>query len=362
MTFATAVYHCGTMLSMVARLPLFAQLSHTYTAFTVAADNAFELRVPHRTTEHGGTPGAPWLVSTSLWFRFLRHIPMDGSISLRDLKQQAALPPNEFKMWMTRFESWWGYLRIDLATKNVSSTRGGRLALGAWPNVLAETEATWSKQLGTTLTRAIAALTAEIEKANTLSPCLPSLNHGMYITPERDVPMPATSPLNTSLPAQLAKLLNAFALDYERETFQALIVSANVLRIIPAEGVAIRTLAPTAGIAKGAMINALKLVLSSGAVEPHATTASKGSALRRTSKGDNLHALYEETVSAIEARWRAQFGAEFINQIQKALPTEEKLLAAIKPQTGNWRANVPAPTHLPWFPMILHRGGFPDGS
>jgi hypothetical protein len=27
-----------------------------------------------------------------------------------------------------------------------------------------------------------------------------------------------------------------------------------------------------------------------------------------------------------------------------------------------WRASVPKPEGLPHYPMILHRGGFPDGS
>jgi hypothetical protein len=28
----------------------------------------------------------------------------------------------------------------------------------------------------------------------------------------------------------------------------------------------------------------------------------------------------------------------------------------------NWRAKVPKATTLPHFPMVLHRGGYPDGS
>ena len=37
-------------------------------------------------------------------------------------------------------------------------------------------------------------------------------------------------------------------------------------------------------------------------------------------------------------------------------------LAAIEPQEENWRARVPPPRLLPHYPMILHRGGYPDGA
>ena len=48
---------------MDARLPLPALLSQLLVAFTIEFDNEFERQTPHRTTNHGGVPGAPWLVS-----------------------------------------------------------------------------------------------------------------------------------------------------------------------------------------------------------------------------------------------------------------------------------------------------------
>jgi hypothetical protein len=38
------------------------------------------------------------------------------------------------------------------------------------------------------------------------------------------------------------------------------------------------------------------------------------------------------------------------------------LMAALEPYPDNWRADVRPPQTLPYFPMVLHRGGFPDGS
>ena len=34
----------------------------------------------------------------------------------------------------------------------------------------------------------------------------------------------------------------------------------------------------------------------------------------------------------------------------------------LEPPTGSWRAKVPPPDTLPAYPMVLHRGGYPDGS
>jgi hypothetical protein len=34
----------------------------------------------------------------------------------------------------------------------------------------------------------------------------------------------------------------------------------------------------------------------------------------------------------------------------------------MKPYADGWRASVCRPGTLPHYPMILHRGGYPDGS
>ena len=38
------------------------------------------------------------------------------------------------------------------------------------------------------------------------------------------------------------------------------------------------------------------------------------------------------------------------------------LFTGIAPQPGNWRASVRRPVTLPQYPIVLHRGGYPDGS
>ena len=52
------------------RLPLSALLSQALVAFIIQFDNGFERQMPHRTSDHGRTPGTnkvPWLVSMAMW-------------------------------------------------------------------------------------------------------------------------------------------------------------------------------------------------------------------------------------------------------------------------------------------------------
>ena len=47
-------------------------------AYTLEVDAGFEARVPHRTTDHGGPRGAPWLISLAMYFNCLRFVDADG--------------------------------------------------------------------------------------------------------------------------------------------------------------------------------------------------------------------------------------------------------------------------------------------
>jgi hypothetical protein len=63
----------------------------------------------------------------------------------------------------------------------------------------------------------------------------------------------------------------------------------------------------------------------------------------------------------IEERWRTRFGQDNIRTLRESL---ERLAGEprLEPYLEGWRASVRQPDTLPHFPMVLHRGGFPDGS
>jgi hypothetical protein len=57
------------------------------------------------------------------------------------------------------------------------------------------------------------------------------------------------------------------------------------------------------------------------------------------------------------ARIESQYNIEGLDAF-----TNDSLLAGLEPYPDNWRAKIRKPTELPHFPMVLHRGGYPDGS
>lgn len=63
-------------------------------------------------------------------------------------------------------------------------------------------------------------------------------------------------------------------------------------------------------------------------------------------------------------------GPETIDDLVKALvpiagspdAPAQRLFEGLEPYPENWRAKVARPQTLPHYPMVLHRGGYPDGS
>jgi hypothetical protein len=76
------------------------------------------------------------------------------------------------------------------------------------------------------------------------------------------------------------------------------------------------------------------------------------------------------SLSCIEKGWTLHFGKanveklrELLERIAGSSPSGlSPLFEGLKPYPEGWRASVPAQQQLPHYPMVLHRGGFPDGS
>jgi hypothetical protein len=95
------------------------------------------------------------------------------------------------------------------------------------------------------------------------------------------------------------------------------------------------------------------------AVEPEAA-GSRTKVVRLTAKGLEAQDQYRRRLEIIETRWEKRFGGQTLRTIRVSL----RRLAGgpMEPYPEGWRASVPKPQTLPHFPMVLHRGGFPDGS
>ena len=104
-------------------------------------------------------------------------------------------------------------------------------------------------------------------------------------------------------------------------------------------------------------------------VEPE-SLSSRIKKVTLTPSGLHARDIYDRTVRAIEERWQAAFGEDTVVDLRNLL---ERLISepdvrgpllfhGLDPYPDGWRAALPSPEVLPHFPMILHRGGWPDGS
>ncbi len=74
---------------------------------------------------------------------------------------------------------------------------------------------------------------------------------------------------------------------------------------------------------------------------------------------DRCHDL----LTLIEKRWQTRFGESGILNLREALAAvNSRLFEGLAPWPCGWRASIRKPNVLPHYPMVLHRGGFPDGS
>jgi methyltransferase (TIGR00027 family) len=362
-------------------LPLSALLSQALVAYTIEFDNEAEHRLPHRTTSHGASdPGdrtpAPWLVSLAMWENCMRYVTGEP-ITFGDLEARARTGTNLDGMRR------WGYITIDGTARKVHQARPGPAAVlrataaglrareiwGPLPGLI---EQRWRERLGADqLCRLRDPLTSMVSRLDPgLPDCLPILGAALrsHGPDPRLPPRPGgTAPEALPLSALLSRALLAFALEYEREADLALAVAANVLRVLGGEGTRLRELPALTGTSTESVRWALSILTRGGlAAEEPDPAASRGKVARLTPRGLDAH-LYHELTGTIERRWHDRFTSEVTGALRASLEPlatgqPPVLFGGLEPYPDNWRASVRRPATLPHFPMVLHRGGYPDGS
>jgi methyltransferase (TIGR00027 family) len=364
------------------RLPLPALLSQALVAFTIEADNEAEHQLPNRTTSYGGPPGAPWLISLAMWASSLRLIPDDG-ITVADLRRAARTGTNLAGLRR------WGYVTFDREPARgkqpdqdtgIRLTVNGRAARDGWAPLGALVEERWRVRLGA---EAMSALRSALEAVVARLPAglpdsLPILGYGLFsrVSAEtRPEGWPATRPAEeepAGLPlwALLSQVLVAFAAEFEATSPVSLAICANVLRVITEAGVRGRDIPELAGVSKEAVAMAMGVVVKVGlAAEGRDPAGSRWRIVRLTPLGAIAQAAYHELAADIEDAWSERFasgthGAAAVATLRAALERlpPHQLLQATDPYPDGWRARTAALTVLPHYPMVLHRGGYPDGS
>jgi DNA-binding MarR family transcriptional regulator len=360
-------------------LPLPTLLSHALVAFTIEFHNEFEHRMPHRTTRHGGSHG-PWLASMAMWFTCMRFVPEEG-VSVGKLHELARTGTN-----LNGMERW-GYVVIasDPAGGRgkprrsqwvIRATPKGRMAQQVWRPLFSVIEDRWQERFGKDvigrLRESVGALAGQMDAG--LPDCMPILGYGLVSIPpekkrrtqakrENESPSSLSLPV-LPLPALLSRVLLAFAVEFERESEVSFAICANVLRLATQEGVRVRDLPRLAAVSKEAIATALSFLEKRGyAVVRPESTGSRVKVLELTPPGRRAQDAYRRLVQAIEERWETTCPKGSIRGLRDILGRlNGELFRGLEPYPEGWRASVPKPDGLPHYPMVLHRGGFPDGS
>jgi len=365
------------------RHPLPTLLSHTLVAFMIEFDNEAEHRIPHSTTNHGSTAiSGPWLVSMTMWMNCLQFVD-DNGVTVGEIERRARTKTNWHGMRR------WGYIRIapdpnDPRPKPpprdwvVRVTSGGRRAREVARPIFAEIEKRWQERFGKNeIERLREALWAVARQFDVELPdCMPILGYGLRsegrfeaepAKDERSDPVEA----RLSLATLLSRVLLAFAVDFERESDLSLAIGANLLRVLDENGARVRDLPRLTGVSKESLSMAMGIVRKKRlAVIEASEPGSRTKVARLTAKGQEARAAYHKLLAAIEKRWETRFGAEAIERLRESLERlagepgakSAPLFRGLEPYPDGWRASKPKPETLPHYPMVLHRGGFPDGS
>jgi DNA-binding MarR family transcriptional regulator len=374
-------------------LPLSTLLSRLLLAHTIELDNEFERRLAE-------TGHSPRIVSLVMGSNFLRFVG-DG-ITVLELPETTQLPKGRVLSTLGGMERW-GYVFVapppaerpsDEKRDGYGSARGlrsdwvvrptpaGRAAQEIWPPLHVVVDDRWRQRFGVEaideLRGSVAAIVAQLDAS--LPEYLPVVagTDGMVAGFS---PVPNTTASDDGrLSVLLSRVLLAYTLDFEARSELSLPLSANFVRVLDEEGVLVRDLPRAAGVSQQATAMALTFLTKSGYVAVEGTSATTKRAQltaqgRATQQGLHGHHI------AVEDHWRTRFGAEHVDRLRSVLQSllEQRdgdglrLSRGLHPHPDGWRASKPYLERtramiedpngsLPHYPLVLHRGGWPDGS
>ncbi len=350
---------------MTTPLGLSALLSAAVVAFTIELDNEFERRTPEHTTAtaraRGERRSGPWLVSHVMYVNVLRHVDPGGDTPLAEVHERAATTRDSLAGLQR-----WRYLTVSDDGANVRLTPHGRRAVAVWRPLAAEIEGRWRDRFGTgSVTRLRAALVDVLDGIDLELPCaLPIVNP--TTGGRSDEPAARRTPVDRSADVATlsAQTLQAFTVDHERGSRLSLPIGADVLRVLGRNPVRVADLPRLTGVSKEAHAMALGFLgrIECVTVGPD-PTGGRGRVVALTPKGERAAAKHRRVLASTEQAWGAtELHAALTAIVGDDLGAGGPLFAGLEPYPDGWRARVRRPATLPHHPMVLHRGGYPDGS
>ena len=357
--------------------PLSTPLSQLLIAFTIEWDNELDHRLARTDLGHR----LP--ISMVMWSNFLRFIG-DG-ITVGELVEATGLPKSKTLSICGGMERWryvfvsqeaagaaptskregWGSARGVRRDSFVLPTSIGQKTQEIARPLFGEIEERWEKRFGDGAIGELRHTLGEVNSALDMElpeylPIVGSAN-GMRAEVEH---RPRRSSTGASLPVLLAQTLLAYTLEFERESDLSLPLTANFVRILDGAGLDVSKIPAISGVSREATSMALRFLTKSGHVSLVARQA------RLTPRGRDAQAAATRRHAAVERAWDTK---PLRTALQAALDQRAQLSEGLRPYPDGWRARkkyaaqtnavIDDPTgRLPHYPMVLHRGGWPDGS
>ncbi len=367
--------------------PLSTLLSQVLVAQTVELDNEFERRL----VDSGERAR---VTSVVMWSNFLRFVG-DG-ISLGELPDAVGLPKARVLSNLGGMERW-RYVFVASTTAEgppkekrdgygsarglhsdwvVRPTSAGRLTQEIRPALFGEIDQRWNRRFGDALDELRSSVQAIVGRLDVDLPeyvPIVASSDGMAagFAPRPRSGAPAPSQLN----AVLAQALLAYTLDFEGRSEVSLALSANFVRVLGEGRMHARDIPARAGVSKEGTAMALGYLTKNGYAAVEGATAAT-SRVRLTAKGSKAHGGLAGVHADVEAAWAERFGADKVSRLRTSLVGvlgHRDLGEGLLPHKDGWRATRPYRARtdamlenprasLPHYPLVLHRGGWPDGS
>jgi DNA-binding MarR family transcriptional regulator len=358
-------------------------LSQVLVAFTIEFDNEWEHRISK-------TYARPFKVSIAMWSNYLRYVRTDGT-PFGEVVRLSCCTKETMASTVGGMERW-GYIEVGRDPKAFGTGRAlktdtvikpkmtGTLALEKWDGLAAEIESRWRSRLGDDAIYGLRDALAPIEgrEDGAMPYFLPVIGGPMFTAPSL---AEGEGARDDDLPALLSRILLRFTLDYESEMDVSLPIAADVVRVLGAEPVRMKDVPLLSGLSKEAVSVSMTWLTKNGYIGVEQDPTARGKVVRLTPKGLHAQESHAARVQHVECRWTDRFGANTIETLRLRLEAileqpggeDGPLSAGLVPPPGCWRgegrykaqtkAFIENPREgLPRQPMVLHRGGWPDGS
>jgi hypothetical protein len=337
-------------------------MSWVWIAHTIEVDNAVEATNSERV-------GRLFRISLPMWTNGLRFIDENG-ITVDELRARARAACNigglERWGWISVGDvggprrDGYGTHRGVKGDTVLRPTRAGVYARRMWPRSVGEVEDRWRARFGVDvidrLRQALLAVAAPMPWS------LPEIHPSDGFHTQIDGgPGSTTLGVERPLVALLGQALTALTLAHEERVQVSLPLGANLLRVVGSSVVRVRDLPALSGISKEGIAMATGYLQRSGL-----SVVTPERAVRLTPEGlDALGGYWHWAAQEKDTKLRSA--------LEAVLAEHDALSAGLVPPEGCWRGEKPYlaqtkrlvadPTGaLPWHPMVLHRGGWPDAS